>query len=224
MASVILASPSGGILQGDELTIDVRVGRGARLRVLSQSATRIYRAPAGEARMTVRLEVDPGGYLEYLPDAIIPYAGSRFRSRATFAVAEEGSLIAWEIVAPGRAARNEILAFERFDSSVEITRPDRTLLATDAVVLDRRETIQAVGALGGYLALGTLYLVRSGADPAILRDAVGNTAGSPVSVGASSLPFGAGAWLRVLRERQGTVAALLAAAHRAAVSAWEAEP
>ena len=71
MASVILASPSGGILQGDELTIDVRVGRGARLRVLSQSATRIYRAPAGEARMTVRLEVDPGGYLEDLPDALL---------------------------------------------------------------------------------------------------------------------------------------------------------
>lgn len=47
-----------------------------------------------------------------------------------------------------------------------------------------------------------------------LRDAVGNTATSPVSVGASRLPFEAGAWLRVLGDSQGTVAAILAGALR----------
>lgn len=224
LASVILASPSGGVLQGDELTIDVRVGRGARLRVLTQSATRVYRTPVSEARVAVNLEVDPGGYLEYLPDPIIPYAGSRYRSRATFVVAETGTLIAWEIVAPGRVARDEILAFDRFESSVEIVRPEGTLLATDAVVLDGREEIRMVGALGAYIAFGTLYLVRSRADPAVLRGAVENEAALPISVGASSLPFGAGAWLRVLGDRQSAVSALLATAYRAAVSTQEAEP
>lgn len=224
LASVILASPSGGVLQGDELTIDVRVGRGARLRVLTQSATRVYRTPVSEARVAVNLEVDPGGYLEYLPDPIIPYAGSRYRSRATFVVAETGTLIAWEIVAPGRVARDEILAFDRFESSVEIVRPEGTLLATDAVVLDGREEIRMVGALGAYIAFGTLYLVRSRADPAVLRGAVEDEAALPISVGASSLPFGAGAWLRVLGDRQSAVSALLATAYRAAVSTQEAEP
>ncbi len=219
LASVILASPSGGILQGDELTIDVRVGRGARLRVLTQSATRIYRAPVSEARTAVNLEVDPEGYLEYLPDPIIPYAGSRFRSRATFVVAETGTLIAWEIVAPGRVARDEILAFDRFESSVEIIRPEGTLLATDAVVLDGREGIRMVGALGAYVAFGTLYLVRSEADPAILRGAAENAAALPVSVGASSLPFGAGAWLRILSDSQSSVTVLIAAAYHAALAA-----
>ena len=224
LASVILASPSGGVLQGDELTIDVRVGRGARLRVLTQSATRVYRTPVSEARVAVNLEVDPGGYLEYLPDPIIPYAGSRYRSRATFVVAETGTLIAWEIVAPGRVARDEILAFDRFESSVEIVRPEGTLLATDAVVLDGREEIRMVGALGAYIAFGTLYLVRSRADPAVLRGAVEDEAALPISVGASSLPFGAGAWLRVLGDRQSAVSALLTTAYRAAVSTQEAEP
>ena len=224
LASVILASPSGGILQGDDLTIDIRVGRGARLRVLTQSATRIYRAPVSEARTTVKVEVDSEGYLEYLPDPIIPYAGSRFRSRATFTVAETGTLIAWEVVAPGRVARDEILAFARFESSVEIVRPDGTLLATDAIVLDDREGFRVVGALGANVAFGTLYLVRSRADPAILRGADGSAAALPVSVGASSLPFGAGAWLRVLGDSQSSVAALLAGAYQAALSVLEAEP
>ncbi len=178
-ASVILASPAGGILQGDELTIDIRVGPGAHLRVGTQSATRIYRAPAREARQVIRLEVDGDGSLQYLPDPLIPYAGSRFCSDSTFIVSDDGRLTAWEIVAPGRAARGEIHAFERFESVVEIARPDGTLLATDAVVLDPRAPIADIGALGGHRALGTLYVVGSGAQPrtAARRDRFGGRCG-----------------------------------------------
>ena len=216
LASVILASPSGGILQGDQLTIDIRVGSGARLRVGTQSATRLYRAPAGEARQVVRLEVEAGGYLEYLPDPFIPYAGSRFTSRTTAIVTSDAALIIGEAVAPGRAARGEILAFERFESTVEITRPDGTLLATDAVILDRREPMRAVGALGRYVAVGTLLVIVSGFSPSILRDA-GNDRGRPaVGVGASTLPNDAGAWLRVLSDRLGEAVGVLEAAHIAA--------
>jgi urease accessory protein len=216
LASVILASPAGGILQGDELTIDIRVGPGARLRVGTQSATRIYRAPIDEARQIVRLEVEPGGYLEYLPDPFIPYAGSRFTSRTIAIVSADASLIIEEAVAPGRAARSEILAFERFESTVEIARPDGMLLATDAVVLDRREPMRMIGALGRYVVVGTLLVIRSGFSPSILRDASVDRGGLPVSVGASTLPNDAGAWVRVLAERLGEAVWVLEAAHAAA--------
>jgi len=215
LASVILASPAGGILQGDLLTIDIRVGPGARLRVGTQSATRIYRAPTGEARQVVRLEVEAGGYLEYLPDPFIPYAGSQFMSRTTAIVSAEAALIIGEVVAPGRAARGEILAFERFESTVEIARPDGRLLATDAVILGRREPMRVVGALGGYLAVGTLLVIRAGFPPSILRDAANDEGGPAVSIGASTFPNDAGAWLRVLSNGLGEAAAVIKAAHLA---------
>lgn len=216
LASVILASPAGGILQGDELTIDIRVGPGARLRVGTQSATRLYRAPAGEARQVVRLEVEAGGYLEYLPDPFIPYAGSRFTSRTTAIVNEDAALIIGEAVAPGRAARGEILAFERFESTVEIARPDGMLLAADAVILDRHEPMRVVGALGRYVAVGTLLVIHSGFSPSILRDAGRDRRDPAVSVGASTLPNDAGAWLRVLSGGLGQAVGVLEAAHLAA--------
>jgi urease accessory protein len=219
LASVILASPSGGILQGDQLTIHIRVGPGARLRVGTQSATRIYRAPIGEARQVVRLEVEPGGYLEYLPDPFIPYAGSQFISGTTAIVAADAALIIGEVVAPGRAARGEILAFERFESTVEIARPDGMLLATDAVILDRREPMRVVGALGRYVAVGTLLVIRSGFSPSILRDAVNDHGGPTVSIGASTLPNDAGAWVRVLSDGLGEAVAVIEAAHLAATQA-----
>jgi urease accessory protein len=216
LASVILASPAGGILQGDQLTIDIRVGPGARLRVGTQSATRIYRAPSGKAHQVVRLEVEAGGYLEYLPDPFIPYAGSQFISGTTAVVAADAALIIGEVVAPGRAARGEILAFERFESTVEIARPDGLLLATDAVVLDRREPMRVVGALGRYVTIGTMLVIRSGFSPTILRDAVIDRGGPAVSVGASTLPNDAGAWLRVLSDSLGDAVGVLDAAHAAA--------
>ena len=216
LASVILASPAGGILQGDELTIDIRVGPGARLRVGTQSATRIYRAPSGMAHQVVRLEVETGGYLEYLPDPYIPYAGSHFISGTTAIVAADAALIIGEVVAPGRAARGEILAFERFESTVEIARLDGRLLATDAVILDRREPLCVVGALGRYVAVGTLLVIHPGFSPAILRDAANDQGGPTSSIGASALPNDAGAWVRVLTDRLGEAGAVIEAAHRAA--------
>lgn len=218
LASVILASPSGGILQGDRLSIDIRVGTGAALRVLNQSATRLYRAPEGEAQQDVRLEVDAGGFLEYLPEPIIPFAGSRFSVRTTCVVAEGGTLVAWEVVGAGRVARGEILAFDRYESSVEVERPDGTLLASDAVALDRAEPMQAIGALGRHRAMGMLIVVRSGLDPGHLRMAAGEVHDPSISLGASSLPNGAGAWLRVLGESHGVVLAVIAAARLGANS------
>jgi urease accessory protein len=219
LASVLLASPAGGILQGDQLTIDIRVGPGARLRVGTQSATRIYRTPAGGARQVVRLEVEAGGYLDYLPDPYIPYAGSQFTSGTTAIVAADAVLMIGEVVAPGRAARGEILAFERFESRVEIAMPVGTLLASDAVILDRREPMRVVGALGRYVAVGTLLVIRSGFSPSILRHAATNRAGPSVSVGASTLPNDAGAWVRVLSDNLGEAVAVLQAAHTAAQDA-----
>jgi len=199
LASVIMASPAGGTLQGDRLTIDIEVGPGAALRVGTQSATRIYRSPLSEAQQVVRLAVAAGGYLEYVPDPYIPYAGSRFRSRTTATVDRDGALVVVEVVGPGRAARGEVLAYERFESKIDICRTDGALLASDAVILDRREPLRDVGVLGRHVALGTLLVVRAGFPPAILLDAGRSTSSTGV-FGASSLPNDAGAWVRVLTD------------------------
>ena len=216
LASVILASPAGGILQGDLVTIDIRVGPGARLRLGTQSATRIYRTPTVEAQQLVRLEVEAGGYLEYMPGPFIPYAGSTFTSSTTAVVDSRGALIIGEVVGPGRAARGEILAFERFSSRVGIERGDGELLATDAVILDRREPMRDVGALGPFVAIGTLLVIRPGFPASTLLDGGSPGDRSATMVGASSLPNDAGAWFRALTGQLGEAVRIIAAAGEAA--------
>jgi urease accessory protein len=143
-----------------------------------------------------------------LRERVLPRVQDRPASRATLAGPQRRG--------DGRAARGEILAFERFESTVEIARPDGVLLATDAVFLDRREPMRVVGALGRYVAVGTLLVIRSGFSPSILRAAVSNRMGPAASVGASTLPNHAGAWVRVQADRLGDAVGVIEAAHAAA--------
>ena len=212
LAAITIASPAGGVLQGDVLETAIRVGSGARLSVGTQSATRIYRAPSVPATMTTSLEVEPAGYLEFMPDPYIPYDGSRLRTTTSCVVADGGTMILGEALVGGRLARGERFGLASFESLVEIRRPDGHLLATDAVMLGGDAPVARLGRLGQHLALGTLYVVHTGFEALTLRDAIDETVAPGIVAGASDLPNGAGAWLRVLAPDARSVTAVLRAA------------
>jgi len=211
IAMVTLASTAGGVLQGDRLEIDITVGRGARLLVGTQSATRLYAAPLAEARIETSLHVASGGYLEYLPDPYIPFAGSRLTSRTRCLSHPDATVVVSEIVAPGRVARGEVHAFARFESVVEVLAGDGSLIASDVVLLEPGADLASIGMLGGYRVVGSLVVLHSAFDPSILRDALAADEGTDGDVvwGSSRLPGDAGAWLRVLAMETGTAAAAI---------------
>lgn len=212
LASITMVSPAGGVLQGDVLETAIRVGPGARLSIGTQSAMRIYRAPRVAATMTTSLEVEPGAYLEFMPDPYITYDGSRLRATTSCIVADGGTIILGEALVGGRLARGERFGLESFESLVEIRRPDGNLLARDAVTLGGDAPVARLGRLGRHLALGTLYVVRTGFEALTLRDAIDGAIAPGIVAGASDLPNGAGAWLRVLGPDARSVTAVLRAA------------
>ncbi len=176
LASVTVISPAGGILQGDRLEQVLEVGNGARLSVGTQSAVRVYRAPAAAATSDTRLIVGAGGYLEYLPDPWIPYAGSQLDARTTCIVDPDGVLVVSESVMAGRVARGERFAMERFESLVSIERPDGTLVARDCLRVSRGEPPTEVGRFGDALVCATLIVVGQALACEVLRDAVATIA------------------------------------------------
>jgi urease accessory protein len=208
MAFVIVSSPGGGVLQGDRLALSIEVEAGARLHVDTSSATRLYRMPDACARSDVDLRVGPGACLELVPDPYVPFAGSRFHQRTRAVVDETGVLLLAEVVAAGRAARGEELRYERYESVVDVRRPSGELLFRDACRLVPAEwPLEARRPV-----LGTLHVVAAGFAPDTLADSPPPGA----YVGASELPNGAGAWLRVLAPDVATAAAVIDAGWRAA--------
>ena len=125
MAFVFIANPTAGIFQRDHQHIAVEVQPGAKAHVTNQSASKIHSMPDSAAYQLTNLAVAENSYVEYLPEPLIPFRGSRFRQETRITVSETGSLLYSEITAPGRVARGEALDYDWLDTRLTVSRPSR---------------------------------------------------------------------------------------------------
>jgi len=163
-ALVHLHNVSGGLLGGDHLALMVNVGPGAFVQITTTGATRIYRPRAGAPATTQSNEITVGedGLLEYLPDAVIPFAGARFSQRTGIQLAEGAGLFWWEILAPGREARGEIFEYESVELKTDLSAGGR-LIAVERVRLEpRSHGLSSLARLGAYRTWATFYICRVG--------------------------------------------------------------
>ncbi len=160
---------SGGILDGDDLSWRVDVAAGAQAQVTSTGATRIYRSRSTgrTAVQRAHISVSEGGYLEYLPDQLIPYAGSRFAQSTRVHLAHNASLIWWDMVAPGREASGEVFQYEQLGSHFELTTED------GPIAIERwslAHGLDSPARLGPYRHFATCYVCRAGEPAAYWRN------------------------------------------------------
>lgn len=211
VATVFLQTPTGGLAQGDRHRVAVEVGPDARAYVTGQAATKVLGMERNYGRVDVSLTVEPGGYLEYVPDPTILQAGARCLVRTEATLAADATLVVGDVVVPGRLARGEAFAFERYRART-VARDPAGRVFEDAVDLDGEDP-RRPGLYGESTVVGSLYAVTPGADARELADAVHErTADGETRAGASALPGDGGVFLRVLGERTRPVEATLRAA------------
>jgi urease accessory protein len=160
MAYLYIISPSGGILQGDRYRTDITLGKNALAHVTTQGAIRIYKMENNYGTQMVNIKVDEGGYLEYIPDQIIPFRNSRFYQDVELIVHEKATIIYSEIIVPGRVASGEKFQYDIcYIKTIAKNQSGKPRLM-DIVKLDpKKEDLTAGGILGNYEVLGTIYIV-----------------------------------------------------------------
>lgn len=162
---VHLHNLSGGVLGGDHLHLDVDLQAGAHVQLTSTGATRIYRHRTGRpsSMSSNRFRINEGALLEYLPDQIIPYAGSKFQQETEIDMcSKDAGLFWWETITPGRAASGEAFQYQRLALRSTI-RTDGKPIALDRFRLEpRRVSPQRSGALGRFTCLSTFYICKTG--------------------------------------------------------------
>jgi urease accessory protein len=159
-----LHNVSGGLLGGDQLALSVNVGAGASVQLTTTGATRIYR-PREEASPVIQVSeitVGENALLEYVPDAIVPFAGARYAQRTTIHLAPGAGLFWWEILAPGREARGEIFAYECVEMGTDILARGRPIAAERVRLEPLRRKLSDLARLGPYRYWVTFYVCRVG--------------------------------------------------------------
>jgi urease accessory protein len=102
-----LLTTSGGLAGGDRLNISIAASAGARAIATTAAAEKIYRSLGPDSRIDIKLTVEEGGWLEYLPQETILFDGARLQRHCIADLAPGGNLLAAEMVVFGRTARGE---------------------------------------------------------------------------------------------------------------------
>jgi len=163
-AVVHLHNVSGGILSGDALHLSIESCAATRAQVTSVGASRIYRHCPGrpDARLSTSIRVGDGATLEYLPDVVIPFSGSRFSQSTAVSLGANAGFIGWETLAAGRIASGEEFAFDSFHSESGICSETRPLALERYSLTPRSRDPRSVSRWGRFRYSTTLFVSHTG--------------------------------------------------------------
>lgn len=190
-----------GLVEGDRYRITLDCGPGTATHVTTQAATKIYRMDHNYAAQHVTITAGEDSAVEYLPDPIIPFRGSRFYQSVQVTAAASATVILGEVILPGRVARGERHAYDLLHLDTHVARPDGRLLFADRTRLQpSRRPPTSAGLLGTGGVLGTLYIVTTHLGPGDLSDLLWPDldADAQVVAGVSQLPNNTGVAVRLL--------------------------
>lgn len=182
---VVFLNTSGGLTSGDTLDYALTLEGGARGVATTQAAERAYRAEGEPARVSVRLAVGPGGWLDWLPQETILFDHAKLARHTTVELAADAGCLLLEPVVLGRAAMGEVVRELAFTDHRRISRAGR-LVHLDPFALGGEVLASGPRAalLGPHRAFATLVLCAPGAEDAVA--AARGALGVPGVEGAAS--------------------------------------
>lgn len=207
MAYVYIMSPSGGILQGDRLRIDIRLEKNAYAHVTTQAATKVYRMNSNYATQMVNVFVGDGCYLELVPDQLIPYRNARFYQRVKMQVHDNATVVYSEIITPGRVASGEYFEYDICCLKTIATDQDSRLRFIDALLLEPKKQEFFDGFVSGSKSVfANMYILTKNIDAKALSDVIHDMLKeSSVNGSASVLPRNDGVFARMIANTAGDI-------------------
>jgi urease accessory protein len=155
---------SGGVLDTDTFVWRMDVAARAQAQVTTTGATRIYRSRSEAQTAAQHTEVSVGedAFLEYLPDQLIPFAGSRYQQTTRVNLKPGASLIWWEHVAPGREASGEVFQYDSLSSSLHVEVEGEPVVIERWTLAPGLRRPDSVARLGPFRHFGVAYVCRAG--------------------------------------------------------------
>jgi urease accessory protein len=194
----------GGLVAGDETRLDLRIGADARCFMGTQASTKVYRNPAQlPCSHSTQATLERGSLLVFAPDPVQAFAGSCYRQRQEFHIAQDAALVLVDWFTSGRAARGERWEFDNFQSRNDVF-VDGNRIFVDSILLNAETgSIESPPRTGQLNCFAMLLLVGEPLREAAAR-LLGEIGVSPVPRNAellcSASPIQEGAVLRVAGE------------------------
>ena len=162
---VVVVHPPGGVADGDDLSIHLRLEAGAQSLITTPGATKWYKAKEGST-FQVEIELGAGAILEWLPNENIYFSNASARTTFRIRLADGAAALGWDINMLGRIAAGESWQAGVLRAATEFVREDGSLIWSERTSLQAGSDLRrAHQGLAGYPVFGTLWCAGGKCEP-----------------------------------------------------------
>lgn len=133
-AWVYTSNYGGGMLGGDAVHLKLRLRKGSKAALLSQSSNKIYRSST-RAQQNLYAEIESDASLIILPDPVVCYANSSFQQIQEIHLHDSASLLLIDTFSSGRSCFGERWLFNTLENQMRVFR-DKKLIFLESLRLD----------------------------------------------------------------------------------------
>jgi len=184
----VLVHPPGGLVAGDTLEIAVHAGAGSHGLVTTPGASRFYRSESAPAVQDVRLHLEAGARLEWLPLEALYYSGCRAENRLRMALAPGAELLGWDVAALGLPQADQPFVRGSVLQHLEL---EQAWLERGRIAADDTRLLDGPLGLAGHRCLASLFFVTGEDLPRGRREALLEAARAVIADDALAATAGA---------------------------------
>jgi len=160
LCHLYLLHPPGGIVGGDQLSIEVNTDSNSSSLLTTPGATKVYRTSDHKhSTINQNFIVAEDSSFEWLPMETIVFPGANSQFSSKLLLSGNARIAAWEVYCLGRPAINESFDFGNLNFSLELWRDGMPILL-DKLMIDKTELESVVG-LRGFPVFGTFIISKT---------------------------------------------------------------
>ena len=169
----VIIHTAGGIVGGDRLHQNIHLQPKTQALITTPAANRIYRSNGHKAEQDIKIIIDDGASLEYLPQETIVFKGANFRQNLRVELSTEKSTwLGWEIIRFGRSARGEIFDQGEWRSYTEVWQQGKPLWVDNQFLPGNEELFYSLNGLAGKPVVGTLSWIGKSVTPNLVQEVI----------------------------------------------------
>jgi len=160
LCHLYLLHPPGGIVGGDQLSIEVNTDSNSSSLLTTPGATKVYRTSDHKhSTINQNFIVAEDSSFEWLPMETIVFPGANSQFSSKLLLSGNARVAAWEVYCLGRPAINESFDFGSLNFSLELWR-DGIPILFDKLMIDKTELGNTVG-LRSFPVFGTFIISKT---------------------------------------------------------------
>lgn len=155
---VVIIHPPGGVVGGDQLEISTQIGASANAQITTPGATKWYKANGHTSQQKIRINVNKGGSLEWVPQETIFYNNANVEIDHQVILEDDAIYVGCEILCFGRTAYGETFDKGQIKQRTSIQRNGKMIWLEQIRLLGGSSAMSGSLTLSGKTVCATLIL------------------------------------------------------------------